>query len=99
MRKNDLPAILIGIVAVFPFYLVVKVPHDLFFRRREMQRFIDLIVEKSVFGYLGMQEMPVQKIFMDEEDKRIFIILDILKLDHLPGFDEHHAAIFIIVFG
>ena len=35
----------------------------------------------------------------NEHDKRILIILHTIKLDHLPGFDEHHAAVIMIIFG
>ena len=45
-----------------------------------------------------MQKVPVQKIFMNKNDKRVLEIFQIFKLDDLARLGKQHAAIVMIVF-
>ncbi|MCY1223222.1 hypothetical protein D3C86_1370240 [compost metagenome] len=98
MRDDDLSAVFVLVVIVFLIDLAVKIPDNLLFSGRKMQRLVGLVIEIAVFLYFGMKMEAVQVIFVDPDDKAFFFEFYIVDFYNLSRLYEHHRAVVMVVF-
>ena len=79
MRKDDIPAVFVGVGCAFRLDLVIKLPDGLLFIWRKVQGLVGLIVEETIFFDLRMKGMPNQIIFVKEDQKGILFKFEIDK--------------------
>jgi len=97
MRQHNIAAEFIGIVPVFGIDAVVEIPYQFLLFWRQVQCFVDLILEKTIFFDSCMQRMSMEEIFMDKDDECIFFEFKVTEFGYLARLYKGHRSVGVII--